>query len=130
MLYNEETDSWRCAFDTHRAVEARDCSTRRIRARMGSSGAMVATRRPQYTSCRRHAGRSVSPVDARQAHVQRLNRLNSMGLSLAQTEDLIPVFNQLYSLEAQYEQRKEAIVTQMAPLLADKREMLIGGEKV
>jgi len=49
---------------------------------------------------------------------------------LAQITDLIPVVNQLHSLKVQYEQRKNAVVDQMAPLLANKREMLISGQPV
>jgi len=72
----------------------------------------------------------VSQVDDLKADVQLLRRVNSIGLSLAQIKDLIPVVNQLCSLQAQYEQRKEGVVAQMAPLLADKRAMLIGGQSV
>jgi len=95
-----------------------------------ATAAMLTSCRFQYSSDRRLAGTSVSQVDDLKADVQLLNRLNSIGLSLAQTQDLIPVVNQLYSLEVQYEHRKKSIVTQMAPLLADKREMLIGGQAV
>ena len=95
-----------------------------------ATAAMLTSCRTQYSSDRRLAGTSVSRVDDLRADVQLLNRLNSIGLSLAQTEDLIPVVNQLHSLKVQYEQREEAIVTQMGPLLANKREMLIGGQPV
>jgi len=95
-----------------------------------ATAAILTSCRPQHSSDRRLAGTSVSQVDDLKADVQLLDRLNSIGLSLAQTEGLIPVVNQLYSLEVQYEQREKAIVTQMAPLLASKREMLIGGQPV
>ncbi len=95
-----------------------------------TTAAVLTSCRPQYTSDRRLARTSVSQVDNLRADVQLLHRLNNIGLSLAQTKDLIPVVNQLHSLKVQYEQRKNAVVTQMAPLLVNKREMLIGGQPV
>ncbi len=95
-----------------------------------ATSAMLTSCRSQYSSDRLLAGTGVSQVDDLRADVQLLSRLNSIGLSLAQTEDLIPVVNQLYNLEVQYDQQKKAIVTQMAPILADKREMLIVGQPV
>jgi len=92
--------------------------------------AMLTSCRPQYSSDRRLTGTSLSQVDDLRADVQLLYRLNNIGLSLAQTKDLIPVVNQLCSLKVQYDQRKDAIVIQMAPLLANKREMLITGRPV
>ncbi|MCK4324027.1 MAG: hypothetical protein KAW89_05815 [Armatimonadetes bacterium] len=92
--------------------------------------AILTSCRTQYSPDRRLAGTSVIQVDDLKADVQLLNRLDDIGLSSAQMEDLIPVVNQLYSLEVQCEQRKKAMVTQMAPLLANKREMLVGGQPV
>ncbi len=87
--------------------------------------AMLTSCRPQYSSDRRLAGTGVSRVDDLKADVRLLNRLNSIGLSLAQIQDLIPVVNQLCSLKVQYEQRKNGVVGQMVPLLVNKREKLI-----
>ncbi len=95
-----------------------------------STTAILTSCRPQYSSDWRLAGTSVSRVDNLRADVQLLHWLNNIGPSLAQIKDLIPVVNQLHSLKVQYEQRENAVVTQIAPLLANKREMLISGQPV
>ncbi len=92
--------------------------------------AILTSCRPQYSADRRLAGTGVSQVDDLKADLQLLHRINNIGPSLVQITDIIPVVNQLHSLKVQYEQRKNAVVTQMAPLLANKREMLISGQPV
>jgi len=90
--------------------------------------AILTSCRPQYSSDRRPANASASQVGNFRADVRLLYQLNDLSLSLAQIKDLIPVVKQLCSLKVQYDQRKKAAVTQMVPLLANKREMLIGGQ--
>jgi len=92
--------------------------------------AILSSCRPQYSSERRLAGASASQVDDLRTDVRLLHRLNHIDPSLGQIRDLIPVVNQLHSLKVQYDQRKNTVVSQMAPLLANKREMLIGGQPV
>ncbi len=90
--------------------------------------AILTSCRPQYSSDRRLGDAGASQVDNLRADVQLLHQLNDLDLSLAQIRDLIPVVNQLCSLKIECEQRKKAIVTQMVPLLVNKREMLIDGQ--
>ncbi len=92
--------------------------------------AIIGSCRSPSSLDRRLSGTAVSEVNDLKTDIQLLRRLNSMGLSLGQLKDLIPVVNQLCSLQAQYEQRKEGIVAQMVPLLAKEREMLISGRPV
>ncbi len=92
------------------------------------TAAILTSCRPQFSSDRGLAETSVSQVDNLRADIQLLHRISNIGLSSGQIEDLIPVVKQLCSLKVQYEQRKNGVVAQMAPLLADKREMLISGQ--